>query len=45
MEMHIIAYYYHWGREELFNLTLREREEWFELIGEQLKAESEQLPD
>ena len=42
MEMHIIAYYYHWGKQEILNLTLKEREEWVNLIGEQLTEESEQ---
>lgn len=31
-EMHLIAYYYHWSRETIRNLTARERKQWVDLI-------------
>lgn len=32
MEMHFIAYFYHWDRSTIRNLPARERKRWVELI-------------
>ena len=38
--MHYIAYYYKWGLEEIYTLSLKKRQKWLNLIAEQIKAES-----
>ena len=40
MEMHLIAYYYHWSRSEVWELPVLERRMWSEVIQEQIKAEN-----
>ena len=42
IEVHIIAYIYHWGRSEIMNLSINERKEYVELIKQQKEAESSQ---
>lgn len=42
IEVHIIAYIYHWGRSEIMNLPLKERKSYVELIKQQKEAESSQ---
>lgn len=39
-EIHIIAYFYHWSRQDILNLTSHDRRHYIELIREQVKAES-----
>ena len=40
MEVHNLAYFYHWGREECWNMPCTERGVFNDLIRKQLKAES-----
>ena len=40
MEIHNLAYFYHWGREELWNMPCTERGVWNDRIKQQIKAES-----
>lgn len=40
MEVHNLAYFYHWGREECWNTPCTERGVFNDLIRKQLKAES-----
>lgn len=40
IEIHNLAYFYHWGREECWNTPCREREVFNDQIRRQLKAES-----
>lgn len=37
--MHALAYCYHWGRDEIRSIPRTEREMWYNIIQEQLKAE------
>ena len=39
-ERHILAYYYHWSRNEAIVLTRSERKMWVEQIKEQVKREN-----
>lgn len=41
--MHILAYFYHWGRNDLWNCPVKERKEWINKICEQLEAEKNAL--
>lgn len=38
--MHVIAYIYHWGRDEIRNIPRRERRLWVEKIVEQKTKEN-----
>lgn len=40
VEVHIIAYIYHWGRNEIMNLPINERKEYIEFIKQQKEAEN-----
>ena len=40
MEIHNLAYFYHWGREECWNTPCTERGVFNDRIRQQLKAES-----
>lgn len=40
MEIHNLAYFYHWGREECWNIPCTERGVFNDKISQQLKAES-----
>lgn len=40
MEIHNLAYFYHWGREELWNMPCTERGVWNDRIKQQIKAEN-----
>lgn len=40
MEIHNLAYFYHWGREECWNTPCTERGVFNDRIRKQLKAES-----
>lgn len=40
MEIHNLAYFYHWGREECWNMPCTERGMWNDKIRQQLKAEN-----
>lgn len=42
-EMHIIAYVYHWERDTLKSLPIRERRRWAERIIKQREAENSAL--
>ena len=42
MEMHAIAYTYHWDSNALWNLPRNERRMWVDMIIEQHKAEQKQ---
>lgn len=39
-EMHILAYIYHWGRDEIRKIPRRERRLWVERIVEQKQKEN-----
>ena len=39
-EIHNLAYFYHWGREECWNIPCTERGMWNDKIKQQVKAES-----
>lgn len=41
IEVHIIAYIYHWGRSEILSLPINERKMYVEFIKEQKEAENE----
>jgi hypothetical protein len=43
MEMHIIAYIYHWERDTIRKLGSTERKKWVELIMKQKDAENSQV--
>lgn len=43
--MHILAYIYHWGRDEVRNIPRRERITWVEKIIEQKKKENKATDD
>ena len=38
--MHNLAYFYHWGREECWNIPCTERGMWNDKIKQQVRAES-----
>ena len=40
IEVHIIAYIYNWGRNEILNLPIKNRKRYVELIQEQKEAEN-----
>jgi hypothetical protein len=39
-DIHIIAYFYKWGEEEILRLSSRKRQKYISLIEEQVKAEN-----
>lgn len=43
MEMHIIAYVYHWDRNTLISITRSERKRWVDMILRQQEAEREEI--
>ena len=43
MEMHTIAYVYHWDRNTLWELSFKERRMWYDMIIKQKQAEEEAL--
>lgn len=43
MEMHLLAYTYHWDINSLWNLTLSHRKKWVEMILKQKQAERDSL--
>lgn len=45
MEMHIIAYVYHWGYSDLISLSPKERKVWVKMILDQKEAEKEGYED
>lgn len=40
MEVHIIAYFYHWGEDKILSLPISKRAKYIELIDKQVKAEN-----
>lgn len=38
--MHILAYIYHWGRDEILKIPRTERRRWVERVIEQKKSEN-----
>lgn len=40
VEVHIIAYIYHWGRNEILNLPIKDRKDYIDLIKQQKEAEN-----
>lgn len=38
--MHLLAYFYHWDRDTLWNLSCRERRMWVKMIIAQKKMEA-----
>ena len=40
MEIHNLAYFYHWGRTECWEMPCTERGVWNDRIKQQIKAES-----
>lgn len=45
IEVHIIAYIYHWGRNEILDLPILVRKEYVDLIHKQKEAENSQSSD
>ena len=43
MEMHILAYSYHWDSHSLWNLPRNERKMWVNMVDKQHKAEQQQI--
>lgn len=43
LQMHLLAYKYHWGYNELLDMTRSDRGLFYEMVQEQLKAESESI--
>lgn len=43
MEMHVIAYIYHWERDTLWKLSSRERRTWVKMIMTQKQMENESM--
>lgn len=41
--MHVLAYLYHWGRQELWYCPVRERKLWVERVLDQIRSEQEQI--
>lgn len=41
VEVHIIAYIYHWGRNEILKLPITDRKMYVDLIKQQKEAENE----
>lgn len=39
-EIHVLAYFYHWGREECWNTPCTERGVFYDKIRQQIRAES-----
>ena len=39
VEVHVIAYIYHWGRNEILNLPINERKMYIDYIKQQKEAE------
>lgn len=42
-EVHVIAYIYHWGRNEILNLPIKERKMYVDFIQQQQQAENEAM--
>lgn len=40
VEVHIIAYVYHWGRNEIMHLPIKERQHHCDMIKKQKEAEN-----
>lgn len=40
-EMHVLAYVYHWDRNSLWNLPIKERRKWVDLVIKQRQAEND----
>ena len=40
-EMHVLAYVYHWDRNSLWNLQIKERRKWVDIVLKQKQAESD----
>lgn len=45
MEMHALAYCYHWDSHSLWKLPRNERKMWVNMVIEQNKAERKQIND
>ena len=45
MEMHILAYCYHWDSRSLWSLPRNERKMWTDMVIAQHKAEQQQIND
>ena len=43
MEMHLLAYTYHWDINSFWNLTLSQRRKWVSIVVKQKEAERESL--
>lgn len=41
IEVHVIAYVYHWGRNEILKLPINVRKEYVDLINQQKQAEND----
>lgn len=45
IQIHLLAYKYHWGYTELMSMPRRERKLFYDMVLEQLKAEKESVDD
>ena len=43
--MHLLAYKYHWGYEELMNMPRKERKLFYDMVLEQIKAENDSIDE
>lgn len=43
LQMHLLAYEYHWGYNELLDMTRSDRGLFYDMVQEQLKAESDSI--
>lgn len=43
MELHTLAYIYHWGRDTIFNLGRHERKKWVDMIKNQKDHENAEI--
>lgn len=41
--MHVLAYVYHWDRNSLWYIPIKERRKWVQIVTEQKEAEREAL--
>ena len=45
LQMHLLAYKYHWGYNELLDMTRSDRRLFYDMVQEQLKAESDSIQE
>ena len=43
LQVHLLAYKYHWGYNEILDMTRKDRNLFYEMVLEQLNAENESM--